>query len=180
MRRAFISLVLLCGLALAQAAAAQGTASTAMTESLKGPYGTVQGYVTRAADQVPEALYAYKPTPDVRSLGQLFVHVADANQMFCSAVLGQPAPGGSAEKTATAKAAIQKALAESFVVCDRAFASVNDATGAAALTILNGLQSTKLGVLSLTTAHQFEHYGNIVTYMRLNKMVPPSSQPAGN
>jgi uncharacterized damage-inducible protein DinB len=180
MRTATISLASLCVLALAPSAAAQAPASTAVTESLKGPYGTVKGYVTRAAEQVPEALYAYKPTPDVRSLGQLFAHVADANQMFCSAVLGQPAPGGSAEKTATAKGAIQKALAESFAVCDRAFASVNDSTGAAGLTILNGMKSTKLGVLSLTTSHQFEHYGNIVTYMRLNKMVPPSSQPAGN
>jgi uncharacterized damage-inducible protein DinB len=84
----------------------------------------------------------------------------------------------SVEQTSTTKADIQKALADSFAFCDRAFAAVDDASGAEAVTIaMMNMPTTKLGVLGFATAHQFEHYGNLVTYLRLNKMVPPSSQP---
>ena len=80
----------------------------------------------------------------------------------------------------TAKADLQKALAASFEFCDRAFAGLNDQTGAAEATIvpINNMKTTRLGALSFNAAHDMEHYGNLVTYMRMNKMVPPSSQPA--
>jgi uncharacterized damage-inducible protein DinB len=150
--------------------------STAITASLRGTYDAVKGYLTAAAEQVPEELYAFKATPEVRSMGQLFTHVADANYMFCAASSGEAAPTESAEETKTAKADVQQALAASFEFCDRAFAALDDVSGAAEATAI-GMTSTKLGILSLSTAHQFEHYGNIVTYMRMNMMIPPSSQP---
>jgi hypothetical protein len=58
---------------------------------------------------------------------------------------------------------------------------LNDQTGAAEAVIapINNLKTTKLGALSFNTSHNSEHYGNLVTYMRLNKMVPPSSQGGG-
>ena len=153
--------------------------SMAVTESLQTPYGFVKGYLTQAAEQAPETLYAFQATPDVRTLGQILAHVADANFMFCGAASGEQGPADSAEQTLTAKADIQQALADSFAFCDQAFAGVDDTTGAAEATAdMMGMTTTKLGVLSFATAHQFEHYGNIVTYLRLNDMVPPSSQPA--
>jgi uncharacterized damage-inducible protein DinB len=152
--------------------------SSAIAASLQGPYDVVKGYLTRAAEQGPEAQYAFKATPEVRSMGQLFAHVADANYMFCGTSSGEAGPAESVEQTMTTKAELQGALAASFAFCDRAFAALDDTSGAAEVTLdaLN-MTSTKLGILSLATAHQFEHYGNVVTYMRLNMMVPPSSQP---
>lgn len=153
--------------------------STAVTDSMRAGYDMVKGYITAAADQVPENLYSYQPTEEVRTLGQLFAHVADANYMFCGAartdnVVG---PDVSIEEAASGKAEIQANLAESFAYCDSAFSAVDDVTGAAAATIeAMGMTSTRLGVLALNTAHDFEHYGNIVTYMRMNDMVPPSTQ----
>jgi uncharacterized damage-inducible protein DinB len=153
-------------------------ASSAIAESLRTPYEIAKGYLTSAADQVPEEMYSFQATPEVRSMGQLFAHVADANYMFCSASSGEAGPAESVEQTKTTKADLQQALAASFEFCDRAFAAVDDASGAAEATVdVMGMTSTKLGLLSFATAHQFEHYGNIVTYMRLNMMVPPSSQP---
>jgi uncharacterized damage-inducible protein DinB len=132
--------------------------------------------ITRAAEQVPENRYSYRATPDVRTLGQLFAHVADASFGICSAVSGEAAPEGSVEQTKTAKADIQQALADSVAFCARAFDTINDTTGGEAVTLFGQLNTTKLGALAFNNAHNMEHYGNIVTYMRLNKMVPPSSQ----
>jgi uncharacterized damage-inducible protein DinB len=150
--------------------------STAVRDSLKGAYDMFMGNLTKAADQVPENLYAYRATPDVRTLGRLFAHVADASYTICSAVSGEAAPEGSVEETKLTKADIQQALTDSVAFCGRAFESVNDTTGAEAVTLFGQINTTKLGALAFNNAHNMEHYGNIVTYMRLNKMVPPSSQ----
>ena len=155
--------------------------STAVTASIRIPYEATKGFITKTAEQVPEAKYAFQPTKEVRTLGQILGHIADANYLFCSVASTEKAPEGSAEKTAKTKADIQKALAAAFAYCDRAFAALNDQTGAAEATIvpINNLKTTKLGALSFDAAHNYEHYGNLVTYMRLNKMVPPSSQGGG-
>jgi uncharacterized damage-inducible protein DinB len=151
--------------------------SMAVTDSLRGPYEMVKGYVIAAAEQVPEARFSYRPNQDVRTMGQLFGHVADANYMFCGVSSGDAGPGTSIEETATTKEALTAALGESFAFCDRAFAALNDETGADAARVdVMSLDTTRLGALALNTAHDFEHYGNIVTYMRMNNMVPPSTQ----
>jgi uncharacterized damage-inducible protein DinB len=156
--------------------------STAIRDSIAGPYNTVKGYITKALPLVPDNRLNFRPTPDVRSLGQLFGHVADANYLFCGVVAGsRPEGTGKAEELKT-KAELSKALADSFAYCDKALDSLNDQTGAAAVTIefINNMPSTKLGVMAFNSAHDWEHYGNIVTYLRLNKIVPPSSAPSGS
>jgi uncharacterized damage-inducible protein DinB len=152
--------------------------SRAVVESMLTPYNGVKGYLIKAAEQAPESLYAFRATPEVRTFGQILGHVADANYMFCGTASGEAGPSASVEQTATTKADLQKGLADSFAFCDRAFAGLNDAGGAAGATIvpIDNMKTTKLGALSFATAHAYEHYGNIVTYLRLNQLVPPSSQ----
>ncbi len=190
MKVTFIAAILTSALALGacvQEPVAEAPASTeppappsrAITESMEVPYNIVKGYLTKAAEQASDKIYAFRATPEVRTFGQILAHAADGNYMFCGASSGEAGPGSSVEQTMTTKADIQKALADSFAFCDRAFAAVNDQTGAEPVTVamMNDLPSTKLAILGFATAHQFEHYGNLVTYLRLNKMVPPSSQP---
>ena len=155
--------------------------STAITTSLKAQHEMIKGYITKALDQVPENRFSFQPTKDVRTMGQLFGHIADGNYLFCAAASGEAAPASSVEKTMKTKATLQKALAESYDFCDRAFAGLNDETGAVETTIvpLDNMKTTKLGALTFNTAHDSEHYGNLVTYLRMNKMVPPSSQGGG-
>jgi uncharacterized damage-inducible protein DinB len=151
--------------------------SRAVTDSIQVSYGVARTNLTQAAAQVPENLYAFQPTPDVRTLGQILAHVADSTYTICGAAGTEAPPDGSVEQTKTTKADIQQALADAFAYCDRVFAAMDDTIGAEPVSLF-GLDLTKLGALSFTTSHQFEHYGNVVTYMRMNKMVPPSSQPA--
>ncbi len=143
--------------------------------SLKPVFQQVQGYLTAAAEQVPEETYAFAPTPEVRTFGQLIGHVANANYFICSKALGEDSPStANIEKTVTTKAGLEKALAESFAYCDTAFAQ-DDAAAMGEVQFFGGKRS-RLFALAFVIAHDFEHYGNVVTYMRMNDMVPPSSQ----
>jgi uncharacterized damage-inducible protein DinB len=175
-------------LALGAAACAQPSPSSeppmsssrAITTSIESTYGIAKGYLTQSAAQTSDELYAFKATAEVRSLGAILAHVADANYMFCSTASGEAAPAESVEQTKTTKADIQQALAASFAVCDRAFAGLDDASGAGEVTIAAmNMPTTRLGALAFASAHAFEHYGNVVTYLRLNNVVPPSSQGGG-
>jgi uncharacterized damage-inducible protein DinB len=78
------------------------------------------------------------------------------------------------EKSKTTKADLQAALAESFKFCDAAFDGLTAARANEAIKFFLPNQ-TRLSVLAFNAAHDFEHYGNIVTYMRMKGMVPPSS-----
>ena len=163
---------------IASGAAHAQTAANPLSAGAKRPYEIIKGNITKAAAKVSEADYAFKPTPEVRSFGQLVAHIADANYGFCAVVLGEKPPAGGferpIEKTKTTKADIEKALADSFAYCDKAHAGMTDTGGVAMVKFFLG-EMPKLSVLEFNTHHDWEHYGNIVTYMRLKNLVPPSS-----
>ena len=166
----------LCALALAPAAAA-AQESTAAVGALKAQWQAFTSYVTRAAEIMPESDYAFRPVGTVRTFGQLVGHVADAQQMFCAGALGEAPPTTSVERTATTKEALVAGLRASIATCDRAYAQA-DAAAMQPMTLF-GQPTTRLGTLSMNAAHSYEHYGNLVTYLRMNGMVPPSSQRGG-
>ena len=133
------------------------------------------GYVTQAAEELSDSMYQYRPTPDVRSFGELFAHIAGSQKMFCAMALGEKVPGeGDVEKTAKGKAAILAALKESSTYCERAYTLPDDKLKPPVDVF--GTQHPRFYLLIMNASHDGEHYGNIVTYMRLNKMVPPSSR----
>ena len=155
---------------------AQAQDAGAAVNSVKSVWNIQSGYFTRAAEQVSEADYAYKPVETVRSFGELVGHVAGAQNMFCSAVLGEPMKAeDDIEKTVKGKAGLVAALKASNEVCNRAHV-LTDAASAANIKFFGGDRS-KMWVLALNAAHIGEHYGNAVTYLRMKGMVPPSSQP---
>ncbi len=148
---------------------------TGTVSVLQAFYNNVEGNITKGAEQVPEADYAFKPTPEVRSFGQIIAHVADAQNSFCSAVLGETNPSPNVEKSKTTKAEIVEALKASGAVCAKAY-TMSDSDAQATIKLF-GRERSKFTGLVLNLNHDFEHYGNIVTYMRLKGMTPPSSQP---
>lgn len=138
-------------------------------------YNIVKGNLLKAADKMPEENYSFKATPDVRSFGQIIGHVADAQYLFCSPVLGEKNPAPGVEKSKTTKAELVQALKDAFAYCDKAYDGLTD-TQAAQTVKFFGRDQPKLTVLSFNSAHNDEHYGNLVTYMRLKGLVPPSSE----
>lgn len=113
--------------------------------------------------------------PEVRSFGQIVGHVADAQYTFCSVVLGEKNPAPGIEKSKTTKADLIKGLNDGFAYCDKAYNGMTDAQ-AVEMVKFFGQDRAKLTVLSFNNAHNDEHYGNIVTYMRIKGLVPPSSE----
>lgn len=172
MKRLLLLLALLPAPALAQGGA--NPAAPTAVGSAASIYRQAAAYVLAAAEQMPEAEYGFKPTPDVRSFGQLIGHVANAHYMICATAMGEASPARQNFEQTTDKAGLVAALRASIEYCNRAYAQPD----AAALQPVQmfGAERTRLEVLVMNAAHDFEHYGNLVTYLRLKGMVPPSSQ----
>jgi uncharacterized damage-inducible protein DinB len=138
-------------------------------------YGRVKDNLLRSAEKMPEEGYKFKPTDAVRSYGQIIGHVADAQYLFCSIALGEKNPTPKIEQTKTSKADLVAALKVAFTYCDQAYDGMTDASGSQMVKLF-GNDAPKLGALAVNNMHNMEHYGNLVTYMRLENIVPPSSE----
>lgn len=132
--------------------------------------------ILRSADKVPEAKYSFRPTDSVRTIGQLFAHVADGQYEFCGAAAGNRDMKGI-EKTAKTKADIVAALQAAFAYCDAIYDNMTDAKAREMMPAFGGAKLSRLSMLDFNVAHTMEHYGNLVTYMRIEGIVPPSSEP---
>jgi uncharacterized damage-inducible protein DinB len=155
-------------------------AQNPMMASVKAQHDQAKGYILKAAEVLPENLYSFKATPEVRSIAQLLGHIADATTSICGSAGGGKAAPAGAEKSMSAKPQLTKALADAFAVCDKVIAGMTDAQAMETTKFFVGGESTRGMIIAFNTAHNFEHYGNLVTYMRLNKLVPPSTAGSGN
>ena len=177
--------LLICLLAPAAALAQENPPKAAVVPAPDNPlsawnkvaYGRVKDMLLRSAEKVPEENYNFKPTDAVRSFGQIVGHVADAQYLFCSIELGEKNPAPKIEQSKTSKADLIAALKDAFAYCDKAYDGMTDAS-ATQMVKLFGNDAPKLDVLTVNNMHNMEHYGNLVTYMRLKNIVPPSSEPA--
>ena len=165
------------------APAAPATPPASTSAEVLAMYTNITSFIARSAAMVPADKFTWQPTPEVRSYARLFAHITDDNNGACAAIAGvTPAPTrldtGSAQAGWAAdkmpKADIEKALADSVALCNKAFAAVDQTN----MMEMQG-RRTKIGALIYNTSHINEHYGNLVTYLRLNGMVPPSSAPRG-
>ena len=160
------------------------TASTAaaqnpVSDSLRSSWAGAKRNIKESAEQMAEANYSFKPSPDVRSFGELLAHVAGASFMLCGAAKGEKSPFAEEafEKTATTKAAIVKVTNEAIAYCDGAYAAATDATlGQMVAAPFGGGQVPRASPLISQIGHNNEHYGNLVTYFRIKGIVPPSSR----
>jgi uncharacterized damage-inducible protein DinB len=173
----FVALMAVPGVLLAQDKSQSQAAPPAnpITASERGFYSFVSNAVIGAAQKMPEENYSFKPTPEVRTFGQLVGHVADASYTFCSQAIGETIPAKDIEKTKTSKADLVAALKDGVAYCNKAFDSMTDAKGSQMVKLFN-FNLAKLTVLSINSAHTDEHYGNMVTYLRLKGIVPPTSE----
>jgi len=142
----------------------------------KNIYAVSKNDVLRSVDKIPDDKWSFQPTKDVRTVAQLFAHIADGQYEFCGVAAEGKSVSKDIEKTLKTRAEIVPALKDAFAYCDAAYAKMTDA-GAAELVSFSGMRITKLGAMDFNTAHTMEHYGNLVTYMRINGIVPPSSEP---
>jgi hypothetical protein len=154
-----------------------------LTASLNRGYNTVKMNLTEEAAKMPEADYGFKPgpAPELRTYGQLFAHVAGSQFGSCAAALGQPNPnqGHNLENELKTKAEFQKALADSFALCDKAFAALTEQNANELVKQGQG-EIARAALLANVVSHSNEMYGTGAVYMRAKGLVPPSTERAAN
>ncbi|MEQ1909394.1 MAG: DinB family protein [Vicinamibacterales bacterium] len=152
-----------------------------LTASLNRGYNSVKLNLTEEAAKMPEADYGFKPgpAPELRTYGQLFAHVAMAQAGSCAVALGQPNPnqGHNLETELKTKAEFQKALADSFALCDKAFAALTEQNATELVKQGQG-EIARAALLANVVTHSNEMYGTGAVYMRAKGLVPPSTERA--
>jgi hypothetical protein len=152
-----------------------------LATSLQRGYAGLKLNLTQEAEKMPEADYSFKPgsTAEVRTFGQAMAHVAQAQFGQCSGVNGVPNPmqGKNLEQELKTKAEITKALADSFALCDTAFAKVTD-ENATELVKAGPNEVTRAASLYGVLVHGNEMYGTGAVYLRSKNLVPPSTERA--
>ena len=175
-------LALLASLAAAPAAAqTQPASGDPLTSALKRQFENVSRNVKEAAEKMPEEKFSYQATKDVRTFGAFVGHVANAHYMLCSRAKGEDNPNKEEFEKATGKAALVKAITAANEYCASVFSGANDKWMLETITqgqAPNQVQVPRAAILASNTSHSNEHYGNLVTYMRLNGLVPPSTERA--
>jgi DinB superfamily len=156
-------------------------------DAVNAVLGIAEGEFVSAADAMPEDKYSFHPVADsvndfkgVRTFAQQVKHVAATNYIFGAAILNEKPPvdtgGENGPDSIKSKAEIMKFLKDSFAYLHKAVASIND-KNALDVVDLFGMKLARLSVGTFSTAHPFDHYGQMVEYLRMNGIIPPASRP---
>src|SRR6266851_4638268 len=176
-------LLMLSGIALAQAAkpAEPQTVSQVLDRSVTN----VENEFVPAADAMPEDKYSFAPTAGefkgVRTFAQQVKHVAAVNYIFGAGILQEKPPvdigGESGPDALKTKAEIMKFLNDSFAYLHKALASITDKNELDQVPspFGDGSKVTRLSMGAFANAHPFDHYGQMVEYLRMNSIIPPAS-----
>ena len=159
---------------IATALSAQTATKSPLIATSQAFFASAKTNILRSADKIPDNLWSYQPTPEVRTVAQMFAHIADGQYEFCGMASEGKVVDKGIEKTAKTKADIVAAVKEAFAYCDRAYDKITDASAVETVPFF-GRQVTRIGAMDFNIVHTMEHYGNLTTYMRINKIVPPSS-----
>jgi uncharacterized damage-inducible protein DinB len=172
-------------LTVAVSASAQSPAPSRPPQTLpnylQAQYATLKRNVTGSADKMPAEHFSFKPAPEVMTYAELLTHIGETQYAFCSTVKGTANPGASLNFKVTDKVGVGQLLKDSFAYCDDAFAALTNENVLEMLTrgaAPNQRQLARGNQLTQLIVHGNEHYGNLVTYMRMKGIVPPSSTPA--
>jgi hypothetical protein len=147
--------------------------SNPLSENAKSDYTSIKNILLKAADKMPEENYSFRTVPQVRTYGEMIAHIADTQTMLCAMAKGEQKKGAAAGKTS--KADLTAALKASFADCDAVYNSMTDAVGAQGVKVF-GMDKTKVGLLFFNVEHNNEMYGQMVAYLRIKGIVPPSSE----
>ena len=157
-----ILFILCCVLFSASVSFGQTTPEKApdIPTDLRNGFNEVNGWVTAAAEMVPAEKYNYRPADTVRTFGQLIAHVTDSYNYFCAHAVGNKVEWSTPiEKGNTDKDTLLPKLKEAVGKCNAAYGSPNG----------------QFRPLFTNVGHTNLHYGNIITYLRMMGLKPPSS-----
>jgi hypothetical protein len=183
----FAILALVAPIALAAQQPPAAPPANPVTTAFRTRISGLHRNIAQAFDSIPEAKFAYKPTPAQLSIGYIAQHIASDDYFFCNN-FGALKGTRVVEDTATAdsvkatwpKAKLVTRLRESFAFCDQAIAQLDDAKLAESVTITFGGNSRAVARAGMVLGHALDladHYSQLANYMRLNNILPPTALP---
>jgi len=179
-------LLVLASLIVAASFAATAQKRAGLLGDLLADVTDVEGKIVGLAKAMPEASYAWRPMPGVRSVGEVFTHVA-ADNYFLPIALGATAPAGTGisgsdyktveayEKRTRTRAEIIAEVEKSFVFLKQAMTDSTDAKLESSVKLF-GQDSSVRATWVTTVTHVHEHLGQLIAYARSNTIVPPWSK----
>ena len=179
----FLVLMACSGIVLAQAKKADEKLTMGQIEDHLT--GQAEGEFVPAAEAMPEGKYSFAPTSGefkgVRTFAQQVKHVAAVNYLIGAAILEQKPPvelgGENGPDSITSKADIMKFTKESFAYLHKAMSSINEKNATDMIKSPFGEgKVSRLGIATIALWHPFDHYGQMVEYLRMNGIVPPASR----
>ena len=201
MKQLQTSLLLVLSLAAASAYAqaaksppAAGTPASPLTpptiaSAIDREISLVEKEVVDAAEAMPEDKFDFSPEKlnlpgsdykGVRTFGEQLKHIAASNYLIWSPITGEKPPDtvndGKGPDNMKAKADIIKFVKDSFAFGHKSVATLNSSNLVEPLTSRSGRQTTRLFQATFAAAHCFDHYGQMVEYLRMNGIVPPASR----
>ena len=202
MKKLQISLLLTAALSLAAASAyAQAAKSSPAADASASPstptiasaidrqISLVEKEVVDAAEAMPEDKFDFSPEKlnlpgsdykGVRTFGEQLKHIAASNYLIWSPITGEKPPDtvndGKGPDNMKAKAEIIKYLKDSFAFGHKSVATLNSSNLVEPITSKSGRQTTRLFQATFAAAHCFDHYGQMIEYLRMNGIVPPASR----
>jgi uncharacterized damage-inducible protein DinB len=149
---------------------------------------SVEKQIVSAADAMPAVKYGFAPSDGefkgVRSFGQQVKHLAATNHILAAAALGEEPPADAGDEagpeTVRTKAEILDYLSSSFAHLGKAIEAIDERNGivkSSAISPLKKTETTRLALAVEALIHAFNHYGQMVEYLRMNGVVPPASRP---
>ena len=140
-----------------------------------GTYNRLKPNVIKAAEEMPDAEYQFKPTPEIRTYARIVNHVTEAQQHTCSALNGTTFEAKTVPSDTADKATIVAGLRASFDVCDKAYGALTDAS-IAELVDAGRSKRSRIGMAWGNVSHDNEQYAELSTYLRLKGLVPPTAE----
>lgn len=168
-----------------QAKPAEPAQPPTFTQILNRSLSGVESEFVPAAEAMPDDKYDFAPTngefKGVRTFGQQVRHVAAANYMICAAILSEKPPvdtgGESGPASIKTKADSVKFLKDSYAYCHKAYSSINESNATGQVQSPFGSNKvSRLGLAVMNVGHNFDHYGQMVEYLRMNGIIPPASR----
>jgi uncharacterized damage-inducible protein DinB len=168
-----------------------GSPSTppAIASAIDREISIVEKEVVEAAEAMPEDKFDFSPEKlnlpgadykGVRTFGEQLKHIAASNYLIWSPITGEKPPDnvndGKGPDNMKAKAEIIKYLKDSFAFGHKSVATLNSSNLVEPITSSSGRPTTRLFLATFAPAHCFDHYGQMIEYLRMNGIVPPASR----
>jgi len=186
MKKLILALPLLLSLpVLAQAKmeAPKPVEAITIDKALDGPLSTIEKELVPLVEAMPEEKFAFVPATGeykgVMNFGDMVKHIASANYFMAAWILDEKAPAEAeqGQKSAKTKTEIIQLLKNSYAYAHKAIASINDRNMLVSRTApYGGGNTSRVTMGAFITSHGFDHYGQLVEYLRLNGIIPPASR----